>query len=145
MAGTGQKGAAMFEQVFENLQKIIEANAKAQQELFKKWVGLWPAAPTATLPWGEQYQKFPKQWADSVQSLLKRQREYLDVQFKAGVGNIEKAFAVGEAKTAEELKAKTIELWKKCFETLTQGYEVQMREIQAATAKWVELVTECAV
>jgi hypothetical protein len=135
----------MFEQVFENLQKITEANAKAQQELFKKWVGLFPGAPTSPPAFGEQFQQFPKKWVETVQALIKRQREYLEAQFKVGLENIEKAFAVGEAKTAEELRVKTIELWKKCFETLKKGYEVQLHEIQAATEKWVELVTECTV
>ncbi len=99
----------MFEQVFENLKKITEANAKAQQELFKKWVAAWPGVAGTPPVFGEQFQQAPKQWAETVQNLLKKQREYLETQFKAGLANIEKAFAVGEAKTAEELKAKTLE------------------------------------
>ena len=135
----------MFEQVFENLKKITEANTKAQQELFKKWVAAWPGVAGNPPVFGEQFQQAPKQWAETVQNLLKKQREYLETQFKAGLANIEKAFAVGEAKTAEELKAKTLELWKKCFESLWQGYESQFKELQAAIEKCSEYFAACGV
>jgi hypothetical protein len=143
-ANAEQKGAAMFEPVFESLRKITETTAQAQQELFKKWVGLWPGAPAFPPACGEQVPKLYKKWAEVVHDALRRQREYIEAQFKAGLENIEKAFAVGEAKTPEELRAKTAELWKKCFESLRQAYEAQVREIQVTADKWVELVTKSA-
>jgi hypothetical protein len=49
--------------------------------------------------------------------------------------NIEMAFKVAEAKNPEEVRAKTIELWRKCFDSLRQVSEAQLRETQVATEK----------
>jgi hypothetical protein len=76
--------------------------------------------------------------------MLKRQREVTGAQFKAGLQNIEKAFQIGEAKTPEELRAKSLELWKKCFDDLRQVYETQLRGFEMATEKWAELTLKAA-
>ena len=134
----------MFEPVFESLRKTTEATTQMQQELFKKWVSLWPGAAASLPACGEQVPKLYKKWAEVVHDQLQRQRAFVEAQFKAGLENIERAFAVGEAKTPEELRAKTAELWKKCFESLRQAYEAQVREIQVTADQWVKLVTKGA-
>jgi hypothetical protein len=134
----------MFDQVIENMRKATEATVQMQQEMFKKWVTLWPGVPGASPAWGEQAQKFQKRWAETVTELLKRQREVSEAQFKAGLQNIEKAFQLGEVKTPEELRARTIELWKQCFESLRQASEAQMREFQTAVEKFVDLMMKAA-
>jgi hypothetical protein len=131
----------MFDQVFENLRKATETTVQMQQEAFKKWVSLWPGTPPAMPAWGPQFQQFQKKWAEVVGDQMKRQREGVEVQFKAGLESIEKAFQVGEAKNTEEFRAKMIELWKKCFESFRQVYEAQMRDFQVAMEKWAELMT----
>jgi predicted patatin/cPLA2 family phospholipase len=89
----------------------------------------------------EQAQRFRKRWAETVNELIKRQRETTEAQFKVGVQNIEKAFQIGEVKSPEELRARTIELWQKCFEAVLQLSEAQTRDFQVAVEKWLELVT----
>lgn len=134
----------MFDQVIESMRKATEATVQMQQEMFKKWVTLWPSVPGAQPAWGEQAQQFQKKWAETTTELLKRQRETAEAQFKVGLQNIEKAFQLGEAATPEELRAKTIELWKQCFESMRQAYETQMHEFQAAGEKWFTLMTKVA-
>jgi hypothetical protein len=134
----------MFDKVIESLRKATETNVQMQQEMFKKWVGLWPGMPAAPPSWGEQVQKFQAKWAEVAGDLLKRQQEAIEAQFRIGVENIEKAFRLGEVKTTEDLQTRTIELWQKCFESLRQAYEVQLREFQTAIEKWSELVTKAA-
>ena len=51
------------------------------------------------------------------------------------------AFKVGEAKSVEEVRARTIELWQKCFDNLRQASEAQIREAKIAVEKWFELMT----
>jgi predicted patatin/cPLA2 family phospholipase len=112
--------------------------------MLNKWLSLWPGVPvmpTYPAAWKEQVQWFRKRWAETVTELLKRQRETLEAQFKFGQQNIEKAFEIGEVKTPEELRAKAVELWQKCFESVLQLSEAQAREFQVAVEKWVELVT----
>jgi hypothetical protein len=137
----------MFIPVLESMAKMTGAAAEMQQEMFKKWFGLWPAIPWSPgmpvypVNWSEQAQKFHKRWTEIVSDLLKRQRETMEAQFKAGQQNIEKAFQIGEAKNPEELRAKTLELWQKWFESVRQASEAQMRNFTVAIEKWVELVT----
>jgi len=131
----------MFDQVFENLRQATESTVQMQQELFKKWVALWPGTPPTPPAWEPQFHQFQKKWAEVINDLLKRRYEAAEVQFKAGVENIEKTFKVGEAKSAEELRVKFLELWKKCFESFHQVYAAQLRDFQVAMEKWAELMT----
>jgi hypothetical protein len=134
----------MFELVFDNFKKATEFGLQFQQEAFKKWVGLWPGVPAipGTIP--EQAQKFQKKWAEFYEETLKRQREVLQAQFQAGLKSIEEAFRLPEARDPAELRAKTVELWQKVFETLHQAYEAQVRDFQSLAARWTEMVTKPA-
>jgi hypothetical protein len=133
----------MFDQVFESLRKATESSITLQQELFRKWIGLWPGIPVSTFPFTE-LQKFQKKWVEVVGELMKKQNETLQTQFKAGLQNIEEAFHLHEIKDPEVLRAKTVELWQKTFDYLRQASETQMRDFQNAIAKWAELMTKGA-
>jgi hypothetical protein len=130
----------MFDQVLENLRKATESTVQMQHEMFRKWAGLWPGMPVTQPVWGEPVQKFQKKWAETVAALVKKQNESLETQFKAGLQSLEAAFRVAEAKDAEELRVKTLELWQKSFECLRQVYEAQTRDFQEAMTKWTELM-----
>jgi hypothetical protein len=134
----------MFEPVFESLKKMTEVTAHAQQELFEKWVSVWPGIPVKPPVGGVQGPKFYKKWAETFHDALKRQREFVEGQFKVGLENVEKTFALGEVKTPEEMRVKTAELCKKCFESLRHAYDAQVKELQVAADKWVDLVTKAA-
>ena len=138
----------MFEPVFESLQKATEATIKAQQELFKKWVGQWTTIPTGVMPgpmpYGDPALKFQKQWAETVSGLIRQQQRALEAQFSAGLKAIEEAFHLAEAKDFEELRRKTTELWQKTFESLRQTYETQIKDIQATLTAWAEFVAKGA-
>jgi hypothetical protein len=132
----------MFEKVFENLQKAAQASVQAQQEIFQKWVSLWPGVPSSPYAWGEKIQKVQKKWNQMVAEQVKKQRETLEAQFSAGLRNIEESFRLAEAKDPEEFRAKILELWSKSFDYLRQTSEAQLREFQAAMEKWTEIVTK---
>jgi hypothetical protein len=137
----------MFEPVFENLRKATEATIQMQQDLFKKWVNFWPGVPgIPTIPavGAEPFIKFQKKWTEFIGEIVKKQRETLEAQFSAGLKNIEEAFKLADAKDPEELRTKTIELWQKSFECIRQLYDAQVRDFQAAVAKWTELVMKGA-
>jgi broad specificity phosphatase PhoE len=143
----------MFIPVLESMGKITGATVEMQQEMFKKWFSIWPGMPmvpgipvipgipASPAAWGEQVQKIQKRWAETVSELLRRQQETVETQFKAGQQNIENAFQIGEAKSPEELRARTKELWQKCIEAVRQASEAQMRDFTVAIEKWVDLMT----
>jgi hypothetical protein len=135
----------MFNQVFENFRKATEATVQLQQEMFKTWINLWPGVPMPSASWEEQVEKFQKKWGALLSDMVKRQREVTATHFNAGLQNIEKAFQLGEAKTPEELRAKSIELWKKCFDDLQHVYETQLLGFETAMERWVEMTTKVPV
>lgn len=131
----------MFEQLFDNLRTATEANIRIQHEMFKKWSALWPGMAAAPNGGTEQVQQVQKKWVDFAGEMVKKQRATLETQFSAGLKTIEDGFRLTEAKDADELRAKTVELWQQSFESIRKMYESQMREFQAAVVKWTELVT----
>ncbi len=131
----------MFDQAFEGLRKTTESSVALQQELFRKWMGLWPGIPASSLPFTE-LQKFQKKWVEVVSELVKKQNASLETQFKAGLQNIEDAFRLTEIRDPEVLRAKTVELWQKTFEYLRQATEIQLRDFQHMVSKWAELTTK---
>jgi len=133
----------MFDQVFDSLRKVSDSVITTQQDMFKKWISLWPGAG-AKPPVPGDVVKFQKQWVEVAGELLKKQRESLEAQFSTGLQNIEEAFHLPDAKNAEELRAKTIELWRKTFDCLKQTSEAQSRDFQAAVAKWTDLMMKGA-
>ncbi|MGF1581051.1 MAG: hypothetical protein ACFCD0_16930 [Gemmataceae bacterium] len=132
----------MFSKVFENLRKATETNVRMQQQIFQRWMSLWPGiTETSSMEKGHvDVEKLQKQWAEALNDMLKRQREVYQTSFQLGQENVEKALALGEAKTIEELQAKTKELWLKCLDSLRETNETQVREFVAATEKWLDLV-----
>jgi hypothetical protein len=134
----------MFEQVYESLRKATEGALHTQQEMFQKWLALWPTTPAFPKVWGEQGKQFQQKWAAFAGELFRRQREAAEAQFKIAQEGIEKAFHLGQAKSVEELRARTVELCQKCFDGLKQAFEAQFHEFQAAIEKWTELMTKAA-
>jgi len=132
----------MFEPVFESLRKATDATVKMQQELFSKWTTMFPGLPM--VPAAYEPVKFQKRCVEVMTELTRKQRETLEAQFNNGVKTIEEAFRVFEAKDPEELRAKTVELWQKTFDSLRQVYDSQVKDFQAATAKWADLMTRGA-
>lgn len=131
----------MFDKVYESLQKTTEANMQMQQDMMKKWLSLWGMNPAASVVASEQVQTAKNDWGQTMQEIVKRQRDVMETQFKAGMANLEKAFQIGEARTPEEIRVRSLELWQKCFETMRQSYEAQIREFQFATEKWLQIAS----
>ena len=132
----------MFTNVMDNFRQATESTVHMQQELFKQWISLWPFPSPVAPPWGEQVQQFQKKWSEALNELVKKQAEVTEVQFKAGLQNIEKAFQLAAAKSPEELRTKSLELWQQCFDNLKQVYEAQLRGFESAMEKWTKLMTK---
>jgi hypothetical protein len=133
----------MLDQVLDNFRKASETTMQIQQEMLKKWMGQWPTTPdTDGTAWAEQAQTFQKRWLESVTEIMNKHREKLDDQYKAGITAIEDAFRVTEAKTPEDYRRMTEDLWKKSFETLKSSAESQIQDFQKAVEKWFELAAK---
>jgi hypothetical protein len=129
----------MFNQAYENFRRATEVTVQMQQEMFKTWFNFWPGSPANPTFSGQKVQEFQKKWAEFFGEMIKKQREVTSEQFKAGVQNIEKVFQLAEAKTPDELRTQSIELWKKCFGDIQHVYEAQLRGFQFVTDKFAEI------
>jgi hypothetical protein len=125
----------MFKDVLENFRQATEATVHLQQEMFKKWITLWPSLP-GPATWQEQAKQVQKKWAETMGDLIKRQAELTDSQFRAGLSNLDKAFQVAEAKTTEDVRAKSLELWQQCFDNLRKVQDAQVQAFEATMQKW---------
>jgi len=77
----------MFDQAIKNLRNATEGSIQLQQDLFKKWVGLW--TPPAASPEAFSPTNLQKKWMEIVGELIKKHRETLEAQFGAGLKNNE--------------------------------------------------------
>ena len=138
----------MFDQVFDSFRKASETTLQAQQDLFHQWMSQWPMFPMEPATTGnkvvvtEQARTFQKHWTDIVTALMTKHCEALDAQYRAGIRTIEDALRTTEAKSPEEFRRLTEELWRKSFEVLKQTIENQVRDFQIAVEKWSELMTQ---
>jgi hypothetical protein len=136
----------MIDQVFDSFRKASETTLQMQQELFKQWTSQWtthtPTLPSAPAAWTEGAHSFQKKWLETVTELMNKHRESLDSQYKAGIRAIEEAFRVTEAKTPDDYRRLTEDLWKKMFDNVKSSAETQIRDFQAGVQKWFELVAK---
>jgi hypothetical protein len=124
----------MFAGAFETLRKATDWAVRTQQEMFEQWLRLWPVVVPLPAGLGDPL-LFRTQSAEAVGELLKKQREALEVQFRAGLRNIEETFHLGDAKDPEDLRTRIVAIWQRAFDCLRRTYEVQARDFRAATAR----------
>jgi hypothetical protein len=143
-AGPRQEGIVVFNPIFDCLQKATETTIQMQEAMFKNWASLWPGLPASGPAGTEQVSNFQKKWVESMTELVRKQGEALEVQFRAGLRNLEDSFRLAEARDPEELRRKTVELWHKAFDSLRQCSEAQAHNFQTAVARWTELMMKGA-
>jgi hypothetical protein len=131
----------MFEQVFDSLQKATESSVKLQQEMFQKWLEVFPSA-TSTLPSPtDAVTDWRKKWVETASEMLGRQKELVDKNYDAGIKALQDVFEVTEAKSPQEYQEKVVELYQKSFDSLRQLSEAQLSEFKVAMEKWSEAMT----
>jgi hypothetical protein len=137
----------MYDQVLDNFRKAAESTMQIQQEMFRSWAQQWtqppmvPGMPGAANPAegaAEQVRAFQKRWAEAVTDTIRKHKETLDAQYKAGVRTIEDAFRVGEAKDPEQFRRLVEDLWRQSFDCLKTIVEAQMQDFQASLDRWLE-------
>jgi hypothetical protein len=129
-------GGSMFDQLFESFRKASESSLQAQQEMFKQW---WQhSAPLLGANGVTDMGDVQKRWKEYATEKMEKQRVLLDSLYRSGIEVIEQAFRVTEAKTPEDYRRVMEELWRKLSENFKAQSEVQLREFQDATAKWLE-------
>jgi hypothetical protein len=136
-----QKGAAMFDRLFEGFRKASESTLQMQQDLFKSWTQQWlslqPETSGMSAEWGRAFQK---RWFEMALDTLKRHRESLDAMYKAGIQTIEQTSKSSGIQSPEDYRRMVEELWHKLFQAFKAQSESQFRDFQSWAEKSFEPV-----
>jgi len=153
----------MVDKILENYSKAVESTLKLQQEMLRNWTmqlspfgtqvfefpmtgtstsaSATPAASASATPaaaWLEQLSTAQRKCAEAVADMLKRHRETLDEEYRAGIRAIDDAFRLGEARNPEQFQRLSEELWRRNCEVLKTAVASQMHDVQSVMQKWYE-------
>ena len=121
----------MIDQIIENFRRASESSLQMQQEAFKQlsqqWSGLTPGSAGSSTDWGSSVHK---RSIDLTIESMNRNCESLEQMYRSGIGLVEQALRVSEAKSPEDYRRMVDELWRKLFTTFKEQSEVQLREFQ---------------
>ena len=129
----------MVEQLFDSFRKASESSLQMQQEMLKHWTQQWTTVtPQATSVSSDAVHNAQKRWLALGVELLDKHRASLDSTYAAGIELIEQTFHTSEAKSPDDYRRLTEELWRKLFETYKTQSETQWDAFQQWSAKSAE-------
>src|SRR4051812_35181864 len=124
----------MFDQFLDSFRRASESSVQVQQDLFKQWQQQWFTSPSAAAAAGDGGRAFQKRCLELTVEILNKHRESLDAGYKAGIQAIEEVFRASDAKSPEDYRRASEELWRKLFVAFRSQYETQLQELQKFAA-----------
>jgi ATP-dependent exoDNAse (exonuclease V) beta subunit len=142
--GDGQalqrEGGAMIDMVFEAFRKASESTMQMPLEIYRGWtqqmLSSHPMATGMSFDWTRALQR---RWSELVVETLHKHRESLDAAYRSGIQLIEQTFRVSDAKSSEEVRRMSEELWRKLLDVLKQQSESQVRDFQNWAARSIDI------
>jgi hypothetical protein len=137
----------MDDQLFDSFRKASESSLQMQQEMLKQWTERWAAsAPQAPNAASDASQQAQKRWLALGLELLEKHRASLDSTYAAGIQLIGQSFraldAKSSAKSSDEYRRLTEELWRKLFDTYKSQTEAQFDAFKTWSTKSAEAVQD---
>jgi hypothetical protein len=132
----------MVDQLFDTFRKASESSLHMQQELFKQWARQWGSVAPQEGASSDIGRTAQKRWVALGVELLDKHRESLDATYKSGIALIEQSFNTSEAKSPDDYRRLTEELWRKLFETYKSQSEAQLNAFQRWSTKSAEAVQD---
>ena len=133
----------MDDQLFDTFRKASESSLQMQQEILKHWTERWAgSASQPQPPSSEASQRVQKRWLALGIELLNKHRASLDETYGAGIQLIEQSFGAAEAKSPEEYRRLTEDLWRKLFDTYKTQSEAQFDAFKNWSTKSAEAVQD---
>jgi len=133
----------MDDQLFDSFRRASESSLQMQQEMLKQWTERWAAsasqAPNAASDASQQVQK---RWLALGLELLEKHRASLDSTYAAGIQLIGQSFRTTEAKSSDEYRRLTEDLWRKLFDTYKSQTEAQFDAFKTWSTKSAEAVQD---
>jgi hypothetical protein len=140
----------MFDLLFSTFRKATESTLQLPVEFFKTWTQqLLTMQPRAT---GAPYGGTPYEWSRQLQKrsnelvieTLHKNRETLDATYRAGIQLIEQTFRLSDAKSSEEIRQVSEDLWRKLLDVVKQQSDAQVRDFQSWASRTIEIQQKSA-
>jgi hypothetical protein len=129
--------------ILESFRKVSESSLQMQQEMLKHWTERWAGSTSqAQNASSEASQNVQKRWLALGVDLLNKHRASLDSTYAAGIQLIEQSFGAAGAKSPEEYRRMTEELWRKLFDTYRSQAEAQFETLKDWSTKSAEAVQD---
>ncbi len=125
-------------QVFELPMTGTSTSASATPAASASATSAASATETPAAAWLEQLSTAQRKCVEAVADMLKRHRETLDEEYRAGIRAIDDAFRLGEARNPEQFQRLSEELWRRNCEVLKTAVASQMHDVQSVMQKWYE-------
>jgi hypothetical protein len=133
----------MVDQLFDNFRKASESSMQMQQEFFKQWTQPWlSGGPFAASAPGEAGRNLQRRWVELSVDMLNKHRQSLDSTYAAGIQIIEQTLRASDAKSPEDYRHMTEDLWRKLFETFKSQSEAHFSAFQHFSQKSAEVVQD---
>jgi len=133
-----------LEQLFEGFRKTTEWTVKTQQDLFREWTTLWTGVAKIPQPATREAQEARDTWARKMEELTRQQQETWGRQYKAAMASLEDALKTTEGKDRAELRREMTELCQKSFDCWKDLMQAQMKNVQTAVQKWMDLAKKAS-
>ncbi len=129
--------------ILESFRKVSESSLQMQQQMLKQWTDGWTgSAAQAQNASGEASQNVQRRWLALGLDLLNKHRASLDSTYAAGIQLIEQSFGAAEAKSPEEYRRMTEELWRKLFDTYKSQTEAQFEAFKNWSTRSAEAMQD---
>jgi flagellin-specific chaperone FliS len=129
----------MFDSLLESSRKAWESSLQTQQDVLKQmtqqWTTLTPKAGASV----EYARTLQRRWLEMVFESLNKHRQSLDSLYQAGLDLLEHSIRLSDARSLEDCRRVTDELWRKVFEVSKVQSETQLHEAQKWAQKSLEI------
>ena len=87
----------------------------------------------------KRFHRFQKEWSGTLTDIMSKHRAVLDQQYRACIDTLEESLRMASSKDPDELRERCGALCRKTLDVMKETSESQLRELQEATNKWIEL------
>jgi hypothetical protein len=130
----------MLDLVFEAFRRASGSPFQMPFELYKSWTQQMlsgaPQLAGGAFDWSRTLQR---RWIELVVESLHKHRESLDATYRSGIQLIEQTLRSSEARSPDDYRRATEEVWRRLLDLLKQQSESQARDFQTWAAKSIEL------
>ena len=130
----------MIDMMFEAFRKASESTVQMPLEIYRGWtqpmLSTHPMASGMSFDWTRSLQR---RWSELLVETLHKHRESLDAAYRSGIQLIEQTFRVSDAKSTDEIRRMSEELWRRLLDLLKQQSESQVRDFQSWAARSIDI------